>query len=338
MNGKALLFGLNYAHCETGVLNGCINDVRNLSNFITSVLNIPTVTYTDDTDMENTSYNGIIMNLYSLAVDSYKDNLDFVLIHYSGHGSQKKDTSGDEKDGMDEGLVPSDYKSSGILIDDILNHVVSIMNPRTKVLFICDACHSGTMLDLKYLWTPQGQAYIDNKHCKIVANTILISGRRDHQTSADAYNVLGDNKYVGALSACILTVLKNNPLSMSNVFTFMESVRAELRRRKFEQYPCLTSNYDLSKDTSLFLQRFSPIHPEKQFKPIVQNKIYARPYQYYESGNSCQTPRVVHVQRSQPNQYYQPYQPQYQQQVYQQPQYVQYYQVPLQKEEKLEYV
>ena len=36
MKGKALLFGLNYAHCKEGGLNGCINDVKNIKNMLIS--------------------------------------------------------------------------------------------------------------------------------------------------------------------------------------------------------------------------------------------------------------------------------------------------------------
>ena len=78
MKGKALLFGLNYAHCKSGKLNGCINDVYNVSRYIQTTLAIPITTYTDDIDLYNTTYDGIIKNLHTLAIESYRDNLDFV--------------------------------------------------------------------------------------------------------------------------------------------------------------------------------------------------------------------------------------------------------------------
>ena len=149
MKGKALLFGLNYAHCKSGQLKGCINDVNAMSLYIKSLYDIPIEVYTDDVNLKDTSYDGIVKRLYNLAVESHEKDLDFVWIHYSGHGSSQKDTLGDEEDGMDEGLVPSDYQSKGILIDDIIHDTLAAFNPKTKILFICDSCHSGTMLDLK---------------------------------------------------------------------------------------------------------------------------------------------------------------------------------------------
>lgn len=307
MKGKALLFGLNYAHCKAGKLNGCINDVYNISKFIERNYNIPQYIYTDDVDMKNTSYDGIVKNLYNLAIESYKENLDFVWIHYSGHGSNQKDTSGDEKDGMDEGLVPSDYEYKGILIDDIINNVMSSFNPKTKILFICDACHSGSILDLKYSWDTNKKSTIDNYNCKIKANTILISGCMDTQTSADAFNVLGDNKSVGALSACILKVLNNKPKYINDVFSFINAVRIELKKGRFEQYPCLSSTYDLVNNPMMIfseekVQEQNTTKPNKNENQVYYNiphqQQYAqqhnqymyqnqyKPQHYYETNNS----------------------------------------------------
>lgn len=296
MKGKALLFGLNYAHCKSGKLNGCINDVNNIAEYIQSTLAIPMVKYTDDVDLQNTSYNGILKNLYNLAVDTWRENLDFIWIHYSGHGSHQKDQNGDEKDGYDEGLVPSDYEYRGILIDDMINHILSVVNPKTKVLFICDACHSGSILDLKYAWNASKRYTIDNSADKIRAKTILISGCMDDQTSADAYNVLGDHKSVGALSACILTALKYNPNLIYDAFALVEKVRSELKRRGFAQYPCLSSTYDLNPDPNLI------IYYEQQ-TPGLSNlsNYYTKPQRYYEPSSSYsreiqQTQQVVQQQ------------------------------------------
>ena len=274
IKGKALLFGLNYAYCSSGKLNGCINDVRQISKQIASIFgsDFPIETYTDDVDRKSTSYDGITQELYNLAIESYSNNLDFVWIHYSGHGSQQKDFSRDpdELDGMDEGLVPSDYEKKGILIDDILNNVINRFNPKTKILFICDACHSGSMLDLTYVWDAnRREASYDNRNCKVKAQTLLISGCQDSQTSADAYNLLGDFQSIGALTASIVKVLKNKPNEINNVFAFIESVRAELKRGGFKQYPCLSSNYDLNRDPSLIpsfseeiQQHVQPTYPQ----------------------------------------------------------------------------
>jgi hypothetical protein len=304
IRGKALLFGLNYAHCKSGKLNGCINDVNMMSKYIQSFIKIPIEIYTDDTDLKNTSYDGIINKLYDLAIESYKENLEFVWIHYSGHGSNQKDTSGDETDGYDEGLVPSDYEKKGILIDDLINKIFNSFNPKTKVLFICDSCHSGSMLDLTYTWDAKKQSSVDNPKCAAKASTMLISGCMDNQTSADAYNLLNDNKYVGALTASMLKVLKAKPQHIYDVFVFVEAVRQELQRGGFSQYPCLSSNYDVTQAPSMIPVMRPVVQPTYKPPPKLMRPAY------YESGNTYM--RNIDTQQPQ-----QPYQNQYPQQTYQ---------------------
>lgn len=273
MKGKALLFGLNYAHCKQGQLKGCINDVYMMSKYIQNLLNIPIDIYTDDVDIKSTSYDGIVQKLYDLALQSVKEDLEFVWIHYSGHGSSQKDISGDEADGMDEGLVPSDFERKGILIDDIIHNILASFNPKTKILFICDACHSGSILDLKYTWDTSMKCKVDNKKDYVKSNTLLISGCQDNQTSADAYNLLGDNKSVGALTASILKVLRVNPTFIQNVFTLIQAVRRELKLGKFSQYPNLSSNYNLLQNTSLIPLPSS----QTQVIPITHNIMQPSP-------------------------------------------------------------
>jgi hypothetical protein len=293
VKGKALLFGLNYAHCKSGKLNGCINDVQIMSKYIQSLMNVPVAVYTDDVDRKSTSYDGIIEKLYDLAIESYRENLEFVWIHYSGHGSYQKDVSGDEKDGYDEGLVPSDYEIKGILIDDLLNKIFNSFNPKTRVLFVCDACHSGSMLDLTYTWDANKKCTTDNPRCAVRAPTMLISGCMDNQTSADAYNLMKDNKYVGALTASILNVLRKRGQYIYDVFALVEAVRSELQRGGFKQYPCLSSNYDINKTVSVV-----PIVPKQTQQPqTMQQASHYRP-SYYESYNTFS--RSVNTQPVQP--------------------------------------
>jgi hypothetical protein len=317
IKSKALLFGLNYSY-SSSKLNGCINDTTYMADYIQTNFNIPCIIYNDDKDLINTSYTGILSNLYKLAIDSYKDNLDFVWIHYSGHGSHQKDNSGDEKDGEDEGLVPSDFEKKGILIDDYIHDVLNSFNPKTKILFICDSCHSGTIADLKYSWENNNSAIIENINSKIKSQVISISGCLDSQTSADAYNLLGDNKSIGALTSCLLKTLKENPNCIYNVFEMVDNIRIKLEENGFKQYPKLSSSFNLSIDKSIF-----PSNIEIITEPNIYNdpsKININDYDTIsnsdnqQSINQPQQP-IYQPQQSinQPQQpIYQPQQPIYQ--------------------------
>ncbi|KAF8604393.1 hypothetical protein BDV93DRAFT_606080 [Ceratobasidium sp. AG-I] len=76
-------------------------------------------------------------------------------IHYSGHGTQAKDLNGDEEDGWDEALQPSDWATryehddKGLIIDDELREQLVDRLPQGSTLTaLFDSCHSGTILDM----------------------------------------------------------------------------------------------------------------------------------------------------------------------------------------------
>ena len=50
---------------------------------------------------------------------------DSLFFHYSGHGSQVKDKSGDEDDNQDEVIIPLDFESAGVISDDVLKALIS---------------------------------------------------------------------------------------------------------------------------------------------------------------------------------------------------------------------
>ena len=79
----------------------------------------------------------------------------------AGHGSQKRDYSGEEKDGFNETLLPTDFRTTGQIVDDDVNERLVNPLPRGVVLHaVIDACHSGTAMDLQfYTKCKNGQFY-----------------------------------------------------------------------------------------------------------------------------------------------------------------------------------
>ena len=252
-NGKsrALLFGLNYAHTTSSKLNGCINDVRDISEYLTTRFAMRCATYTDDVDLENTSGMGMMRQMYSMAVASYRENLEVVWIHYSGHGSYVRDAGTDELDGRDECLVPSDFATAGLIPDDYVNDLLALFNPATRVICVFDCCHSGTIGDLKYSWEGPTRALMENALCEVKCKAITLSGCLDTQVSMDAYNVSGDNRYTGALTSCLLSVLREDPTLAKNAFAFMTKLRSKLAACGFKQTAKLCSSHNLAKDPVL---------------------------------------------------------------------------------------
>src|SRR6056300_1435163 len=143
MTKVALLMGLNYRGSEAE-LGGCINDVLNTGKVLEEVYgyNPDDILYmTDDSEIKPTARN-MLAQLIKLSERTYQENIEEIWISYSGHGTYIRDLSDDEDDGKDECLVPLDYNESGLISDDHLNNILSLIHPNTRVIVIVDACHS----------------------------------------------------------------------------------------------------------------------------------------------------------------------------------------------------
>ena len=69
-----------------------------------------------------------------------------------------RDASGDEDDGYDETLFPVDFAKSGqILDDDLYKHFVCKLPAGVTATCLMDCCHSGTVLDLPYVFVADGK-------------------------------------------------------------------------------------------------------------------------------------------------------------------------------------
>ncbi|SPO04156.1 probable Metacaspase-1 [Cephalotrichum gorgonifer] len=156
---KALLIGINYFG-QDGELRGCINDVKNVSAFLTEKHGYRRenmLILTDDQrDVRYHPTRENIINGMRWLVDGAQPN-DSLFMHYSGHGGQTEDLDGDEEDGYDECLYPVDFQASGHIVDDEIHHlIVAPLQPGVRLTAIIDACHSGSMLDLPYQYSTKG--------------------------------------------------------------------------------------------------------------------------------------------------------------------------------------
>lgn len=95
----------------------------------------------------------------------------YLTVYYSGHGSNVKDTSGDEDDGYDEVIVfDDDY-----ILDDLLAEILQEnANGNAKVILLNDCCHSGTLWDIP-LDIDAAQTF--------PANIICLSAADDNETA-----------------------------------------------------------------------------------------------------------------------------------------------------------
>jgi hypothetical protein len=156
---KALLIGINYFGQESE-LRGCINDTKNVSNFLMERYGYKRedmVILTDDQTnevLQPTKVN-MIRAMKWLVADAQPN--DALFLHYSGHGGQTPDEDGDEEDGYDEVIYPVDYKQAGHIVDDEIHfHVVRPLRAGVRLTAIFDSCHSGSVMDLPYIYSTKG--------------------------------------------------------------------------------------------------------------------------------------------------------------------------------------
>ena len=66
-------------------------------------------------------------------------------------------SGGDELDGMDSCIYPVDFKQCGPIIDDDLNVMMARhLPPGVRLTAVFDCCHSGTAMDLPYVYNHDG--------------------------------------------------------------------------------------------------------------------------------------------------------------------------------------
>ena len=82
---------------------------------------------------------------------------DSLFFHYMGDGGQTPDLDGDEDDGYDEVIYPVDFRQAGHIVDDEMHRImVQPLQPGVRLTAIFDSCHSGSALDLPYIYSTQG--------------------------------------------------------------------------------------------------------------------------------------------------------------------------------------
>jgi hypothetical protein len=262
---KALLVGINYKNIQGAALNGCINDIVNISEVLIDSYDYEArnITQLRD-DKPNMTFSPTRANIISglTALVAQSSNLSEIWFHYSGHGSQVRDTNGDEADGLDEILVPVDFQRSGFIVDDEIFNIVK--NSKCKTILIFDSCHSGSVCDLQW-----GYQYANGSLMKSMATNKIInnpniycfSGCKDTETSADAYS--GEKQMgVGAFTDTFIRCLRNNRMNV-DILKLYSDICVTIKQSGFSQSPA----FSCSSPSPLY--KFARVTNS----PIVENNV-----------------------------------------------------------------
>ncbi|CAE6509141.1 unnamed protein product [Rhizoctonia solani] len=235
---KALLVGCNYPG-GTAPLDGCVNDVFNIKRFLVEHFGYEDENIRVLSDSESShgeigealpTRTNIVRYIRWLVGDAQPD--DSLFFHFSGHGSNQEDLDGDEYDGMDESICPTDYETAGVLVDDYETSG-AIKEPDDLQGEAEDEAVAIDAHQKRFKWSP--------------ADVISLSGCRDSQTSADAqFGGLPS----GALSYAFIRAFAKFP--QMTYAQLLKVIRNELHG-KFDQKPQLSSSHPIDMDL-LFVQ------------------------------------------------------------------------------------
>ena len=262
----ALLIGINYTSIPESTLQGCINDIKNMSNVLISqygydASNITMLRDDDTTKMPTRA--AMLSALNNIVIASKSKSCTEAWIHYSGHGSQVRDINGDEiTGGLDDVIVPVDYKTAGFIVDDLIFQYISQIQCPTMI--IMDSCHSGTVCDLEWSFEYQNGSLFrrTQNNQKNIKNTniAMFSGCKDSGTSADIYDT-DDKKSEGAFTDSFLRALRNNKYK-APAWVVHRDICTWLKQGGFTQTPIFSTT------TPNILWNFTPYVPPI---PIIGN-------------------------------------------------------------------
>ena len=283
----ALLVGINYNDNPDAMLNGCYNDVVNVSQYLRTVLGYTASSVRVLTDGNRgaagvgtasvvpPTRQNILAGMAALVAGMVAG--DEAVFHFSGHGSLVRDKDGDEVSGLDSCLCPLDYNApsaagGGVITDDEIRALLVNKVPRGARLYvILDCCHNGTGCDVRYkyedfsillrppsaaartgaVWRTQQKAFANPKYEETAGEVYMISGSRDEQTSADAYI---NNAFAGALTYAVFAILRANQATIATYSwsALLRDLRYFMRANQYSQVPQLMTGQFISPARPVF--------------------------------------------------------------------------------------
>jgi hypothetical protein len=260
---KALLVGINAYPGQP--LNGCVNDVNDMADFLVKKCGFETASVRLLTDARATK--AAIVERLNWLMEGLRAG-DRALFHYSGHGAQVATRAGSgEVDRLDEVICPVDFDwtEPHMIRDKDFNQMFTKVAKGVEFVWVSDSCHSG---DLERALPPKGTPRSSPRcmqppadlawrvrtartlsikalsfvHAVDGLNVALIAGCKSSQTSADA--VFG-GRANGALTYFLLKTLQAPKALAKPLETIVASTRSALKTAKYEQEPQLEGSTEI---------------------------------------------------------------------------------------------
>lgn len=280
---RALIIGINYTGTRAA-LRGCINDAKNMRSVLIQKHAFPNdtshiVLLTDEPSRGRNyqpTYSNIRRGLQWLLQGVSQG--DVLFFHFSGHGAQIPDRTGHEADGLNETILPLDYERKQITDDELWGSIVYPLPAGARLTALMDCCHSGTGLDLPYEYKYKQKHHhssspwmedLNPAHSQ--GDVVLISGCKDDQTSADAFQ---QGTAGGAMTQAFLAAYEQHPYCTYP--ELLQAIHQVLKQRRFTQRPQLTSSQPFNTRERIF-SLVEGIEPNHQSKIGRLKKKHIRP-------------------------------------------------------------
>ena len=150
----ALLFAINDYPGTQNDLNGCITDQKEMRQLIEHTFPSFIIKPFIDSMVTMAEFTSEVIKHIG-----YLKPKDFLLVHYSGHGTQVYDPHGDEEDGYDEAL----YLHDGPVIDDDIGTALKAIPDGVTVFIMLDSCFSGGGMKRYHTCKPKFIPHPDRK-------------------------------------------------------------------------------------------------------------------------------------------------------------------------------
>jgi len=260
-----LFIGINDYPGSDIDLGGCVNDANDWRSSCSQAASTVMLIDSEATRATILSQTKAVLSRLSVG--------DWAIITFSGHGSWIPDRDGDEPDGRDEVLVPHDYWNP--IVDDEIHQLLQDRPAGSRVLFVTDACSSGTVYRMfnpvacrakVRFMDPHRMLNQDDRevhtHAERIAGRIVvpkatISPGVVHlagcQDTEYCYDAVFDDRPNGAFSRVALDALK----AMKRNITFQSwynRIRKSLPSYDYPQRPKLNAR---SSEKKLYLPMFT---------------------------------------------------------------------------------
>ena len=245
-----LLYGLNYEKSYFPTLRGCENDMYNFKNMLVTDYGWES----GDLKCNSETSKDEIIDELKKAISTYEN----IWFSFSGHGWHSKNTDkfDTEVDGEDECLVMSKYSNNDMyLYDDTIFQIIQEnLQDHQKMFCIIDTCHSGTMVDLEYIYNKTNLKINNNKNIK--GKVISFSGCTDSQQADDIF--INKDQTYGAMSHIFQKNVKgfniNEWFDGMNVdkqfITLCNNINDDLKKNNHSQISRLSSSYKIGENNT----------------------------------------------------------------------------------------